>query len=190
MLLATEWPQRMPTAPHAHADDMEHMACAAHARLQAAPCAGPLGYTRSSDWDLLWSPARLALKAAAGGVVRAGQLISAYPGLMSLTRKVKRGILWLAEGRGCGALSTSRCCRLVHAQLGALSRIFLPLVPSGLLVLGTLMTLIDPSCHIPQTQRRLPATLYAAYGEGAWELMPQSFQIPDVGGAFGWVAQS
>ena len=59
-------------------------ACALH--VQAAPIPGPLGCQRPSDWDLLWSPARLALKALP---VKPGQLISAVPGLMSVTRKVR-----------------------------------------------------------------------------------------------------
>eukprot|EP00983_Pelagomonas_calceolata_P039596 1137241-Pelagomonas_calceolata.AAC.1 len=29
---------------------------------KAAPVPGPLGFDRTSEWDLLWSPARLALK--------------------------------------------------------------------------------------------------------------------------------
>lgn len=53
---------------------------------KSAPVSGPLGFQRSSDWDLLWSPARSALKAVPG--LRAGQLVSAVPGLYSLTKKV------------------------------------------------------------------------------------------------------
>ena len=52
---------------------------------KTSPTPGPLGYQRSSDWDMLWSPARLALKALP--YVRDGQLVSAFPGLMSLTKK-------------------------------------------------------------------------------------------------------
>lgn len=53
---------------------------------KAAPVPGPLGFQRLSDWDLLWSPARTALKAAP--VVKPGQLISAMPGMYCLTKKV------------------------------------------------------------------------------------------------------
>ncbi|KAL6752058.1 tubulin-tyrosine ligase family-domain-containing protein [Haematococcus lacustris] len=56
---------------------------------KAAPVPGPLGWQRPTDWDLLWSPARVALQAAPG--LQPGQLISAMPGLMSLTRKRKLG---------------------------------------------------------------------------------------------------
>lgn len=52
---------------------------------KASPIPGPLGYQRPSDWDFLWSPARLALKSLP--LVREGQLVSAFPGLMSLTKK-------------------------------------------------------------------------------------------------------
>jgi hypothetical protein len=41
------------------------------------------------EWDLLWTPARLALKAVQA--LKPGQLVSACPGLMSLTRKVSLG---------------------------------------------------------------------------------------------------
>ncbi len=54
---------------------------------KAAPIPGPLGFQRPGDWDLLWSPARLALKALP--YVKPWQLVSACPGLMSLTRKVR-----------------------------------------------------------------------------------------------------
>ncbi|KAG1679275.1 hypothetical protein FOA52_009305 [Chlamydomonas sp. UWO 241] len=54
---------------------------------KAAPVPGPLGYQRPADWDILWSPARLALKALPS--IKPGQLVSACPGLMSLTRKRK-----------------------------------------------------------------------------------------------------
>ncbi len=53
---------------------------------KASPVPGPLGCQRPGDWDLLWSPARLALKAIPA---RPGQLVSAVPGMMSLTRKVR-----------------------------------------------------------------------------------------------------
>ena len=53
---------------------------------KAAPIPGPLGCQRPGDWDLLWSPARLALKALPA---QPGQLVSAVPGMMSLTRKRK-----------------------------------------------------------------------------------------------------
>lgn len=47
----------------------------------------PLGFQRPGDWDLLWSPARTALKAVPN--LRAGQLVSAVPGMYSLTKKVQ-----------------------------------------------------------------------------------------------------
>jgi len=53
---------------------------------KTAPVCGPLGFQRPADWDLLWSPARSALKAVP--VVKAGQLVSAVPGMYSLTKKV------------------------------------------------------------------------------------------------------
>lgn len=53
---------------------------------KAAPISGPLGYQRPTDWDMLWSPARSALKAVP--VVKPGQLVSAVPGMYSLTKKV------------------------------------------------------------------------------------------------------
>jgi hypothetical protein len=53
---------------------------------KTAPVSGPLGFQRPSDWDLLWSPARSALKAVPS--LKAGQLVSAVPGLYSLTKKV------------------------------------------------------------------------------------------------------
>lgn len=54
---------------------------------KTAPVSGPLGFQRPSDWDLLWSPARSALKAVP--TLKAGQLVSAVPGLYSLTKKVR-----------------------------------------------------------------------------------------------------
>ncbi|GAX74824.1 hypothetical protein CEUSTIGMA_g2271.t1 [Chlamydomonas eustigma] len=51
---------------------------------KASPIPGPLGFQRPEDWDFLWAPARLALKALPA---RPGQLVSACPGMMSLTRK-------------------------------------------------------------------------------------------------------
>ena len=56
---------------------------------KAAPIPGPLGYQRGSDWDLLWSPARTALKAAPA--LKPGQLVSAIPGMFCLTKKVREG---------------------------------------------------------------------------------------------------
>lgn len=56
---------------------------------KAAPVAGPLGWQRPGDWDFLWAPARLALKAIPH--LKPGQLVSACPGLMSITKKVWRG---------------------------------------------------------------------------------------------------
>lgn len=53
---------------------------------KAAPMPGPLGCQRPTDWDFLWAPARLALKALP--FVKPGQLVSACPGLMSITKKV------------------------------------------------------------------------------------------------------
>jgi hypothetical protein len=53
---------------------------------KTAPVSGPLGFQRPGDWDLLWSPARTALKAVP--TLRAGQLVSAVPGMYSLTKKV------------------------------------------------------------------------------------------------------
>jgi hypothetical protein len=55
---------------------------------KTAPISGPLGFQRPADWDLLWSPARSALKAVP--ILKAGQLVSAVPGLYSLTKKVRR----------------------------------------------------------------------------------------------------
>lgn len=78
---------------------------------KTAPVSGPLGFQRPGDWDLLWSPARTALKAVP--TLRAGQLVSAVPGMYSLTKK-----------------------------------------------------------------RRLSASLKAAYGDEAWQYMPQSYTIP------------
>eukprot|EP00198_Chlamydomonas_reinhardtii_P004771 XP_001694107.1 predicted protein [Chlamydomonas reinhardtii] len=52
---------------------------------KAAPVAGPLGWQRPGDWDFLWAPARLALKAIPH--LKPGQLVSACPGLMSITKK-------------------------------------------------------------------------------------------------------
>lgn len=54
---------------------------------KTAPVSGPLGFQRPGDWDLLWSPARSALKAVPN--LKAGQLVSAVPGLYSLTKKVQ-----------------------------------------------------------------------------------------------------
>lgn len=54
---------------------------------KTAPVVGPLGYQRPTDWDLLWSPARSALRAVP--TVKAGQLVSAVPGMYSLTKKVR-----------------------------------------------------------------------------------------------------
>jgi hypothetical protein len=39
---------------------------------KASPIPGPLGWQRPGDWDMLWSPARTALRAASG--VRPGQV--------------------------------------------------------------------------------------------------------------------
>lgn len=58
---------------------------------KAAPVAGPLGCQRPNDWDLLWSPARSALKSVP--LLKAGQLISAVPGMYCLTKKV-----WMSKG--------------------------------------------------------------------------------------------
>ncbi|KAG2433886.1 hypothetical protein HXX76_008239 [Chlamydomonas incerta] len=52
---------------------------------KSAPVAGPLGWQRPGDWDFLWAPARLALKAIPH--LKPGQLVSACPGLMSITKK-------------------------------------------------------------------------------------------------------
>lgn len=54
---------------------------------KTAPVSGPLGFQRPGDWDLLWSPARSALKAVPN--LKAGQLVSAVPGMYSLTKKVQ-----------------------------------------------------------------------------------------------------
>eukprot|EP00878_Enallax_costatus_P040036 GHUV01046010.1.p1 GENE.GHUV01046010.1~~GHUV01046010.1.p1 ORF type:complete len:602 (+),score=176.12 GHUV01046010.1:192-1997(+) len=78
---------------------------------KAAPVPGPLGFQRHGDWDMLWSPARSALKAMP--LLKAGQLISAVPGMYCLTKK-----------------------------------------------------------------RRLSTTLAAAYGDEAWQLVPQSYSLP------------
>lgn len=78
---------------------------------KAAPISGPLGCQRLSDWDMLWSPARSALRAVP--FLKPGQLVSAVPGMYSLTKK-----------------------------------------------------------------RRLSSTLSAAYGEHAWQLVPQSYSLP------------
>jgi hypothetical protein len=53
---------------------------------KAAPISGPLGCQRLSDWDMLWSPARSALRAVP--LLKPGQLVSAVPGMYSLTKKV------------------------------------------------------------------------------------------------------
>lgn len=54
---------------------------------KAAPISGPLGCQRLSDWDMLWSPARSALRAVP--FLKPGQLVSAVPGMYSLTKKVR-----------------------------------------------------------------------------------------------------
>ncbi|PNH12996.1 hypothetical protein TSOC_000073, partial [Tetrabaena socialis] len=62
---------------------------------KSAPMPGPLGWQRAGDWDFLWAPARLALKALPH--VKPGQLVSACPGLMSITKKVGAeayGTMW------------------------------------------------------------------------------------------------
>eukprot|EP00877_Chromochloris_zofingiensis_P003213 jgi/Chrzof1/12893/Cz07g11100.t1 len=69
---------------------------------KAAPIPGPLGFQRSSDWDLLWSPARTALKAIP--TVKPGQLISAMPGMFSLTKK-RRLSVTLSQAYGDDAWS-------------------------------------------------------------------------------------
>jgi hypothetical protein len=56
---------------------------------KAAPLPGPLGFQRPGDWDFLWSPARTALKAVPS--LKPGQLVSALPGMMSITKKVGWG---------------------------------------------------------------------------------------------------
>ncbi|GLI61494.1 hypothetical protein VaNZ11_003822 [Volvox africanus] len=52
---------------------------------KTAPIPGPLGWQRPGDWDFLWAPARLALRAIPH--LKPGQLVSACPGLMSITKK-------------------------------------------------------------------------------------------------------
>jgi hypothetical protein len=59
--------------------------------------------------DMLWAPARLALKAVPG--LKAGQLVSAMPGLMSLTRKVSLQA-WHREWKW-GGMGKGRCHRAV-----------------------------------------------------------------------------
>ena len=52
---------------------------------KCSPLPGPLGHQRGGDWDFLWSPARTALMAVPG--LKPGQLVSALPGMTSLTKK-------------------------------------------------------------------------------------------------------
>ncbi|MEW5315281.1 MAG: hypothetical protein WDW38_006722 [Sanguina aurantia] len=52
---------------------------------KASPLPGPLGWQRATDWDFLWSPARLALKSVP--TLKPGQLVCALPGLMSITKR-------------------------------------------------------------------------------------------------------
>jgi len=56
---------------------------------KCSPLPGPLGFQRVGEWDFLWSPARTALKALSA--VKPGQLVSALPGMMSITKKVRPG---------------------------------------------------------------------------------------------------
>ena len=56
---------------------------------KCSPLPGPLGFQRGGDWDMLWSPARTALKAVPE--LKPGQLVSALPGMMSITKKVGPG---------------------------------------------------------------------------------------------------
>jgi hypothetical protein len=71
---------------------------------KCSPLPGPLGHQRPSDWDLLWSPARTALKAVPA--LKLGQLVSALPGMMSITKKA-RGLEGLRGGRCRGGASRS-----------------------------------------------------------------------------------
>jgi hypothetical protein len=67
---------------------------------KSAPTPGPLGWQRPGDWDFLWAPARLALKAVEH--LKPGQLVSAVPGLMSITKKVGKGACGSRWQKGAG----------------------------------------------------------------------------------------
>jgi hypothetical protein len=70
---------------------------------KCSPLPGPLGFQRPADWDVLWSPARTALKALPA--VKPGQLVSALPGMMSITKKVRFGrLVGLFRGWGSWGL--------------------------------------------------------------------------------------
>lgn len=82
---------------------------------KCAPLPGPLGFQRPSDWDLLWSPARTALKALPA--VKPGQLVSALPGMMSVTKKVG-GVSVCEGGREPGWVGASAATPAGRAVAG------------------------------------------------------------------------
>lgn len=84
---------------------------------KTAPVSGPLGFQRPSDWDLLWSPARSALKAVP--TLKAGQLVSAVPGLYSLTKKVRPAAKFAGAAMAEAQLSSSYSATDLHAPLKA-----------------------------------------------------------------------
>ncbi|EFJ42490.1 tubulin tyrosine ligase TtlE [Volvox carteri f. nagariensis] len=115
---------------------------------KSAPIPGPLGWQRPGDWDFLWAPARLALKAIPH--LKPGQLVSACPGLMSITKKAS----CCRSGKGLARLTTGG--------------------------MGRVTPTIGIAQYGWRGNRRLPATLKEALGESlAWDIVPHSFSLPE-----------
>lgn len=140
---------------------------------KAAPISGPLGCQRITDWDMLWSPARSALRAVP--FLKPGQLVSAVPGMYSLTKKVSSNLHRQAHGHArpdAWRLSGFTCS---PAQLlGFLCAAPYHLPPRVCALCGIHFRF----CLLLLLQRHLSSTLRSAYGEAAWQFVPQSYSLP------------
>ncbi|KAI8474298.1 MAG: tubulin-tyrosine ligase family-domain-containing protein [Monoraphidium minutum] len=83
---------------------------------KCSPLPGPLGHQRAGDWDMLWSPARTALKALPA--LKPGQLVSALPGMMSITKK-RRLSVTLKQAYGADAFDLVPLTFSLPSELGA-----------------------------------------------------------------------
>lgn len=171
---------------------------------KSSPIPGPLGHTRPGDWDFLWTPARLALKAVPS--LRPGQLVSACPGLMSVTKKVSQGacqayairhtvtsFCTMLHFHSCGWLHAPCACCLdvlcmqytkTHAcnctGYTLCAQLAQKQDTSENMISARFTVISASSFCILHSQRRLPVTLHTALGEElAWSVMPRSFMLPD-----------